>query len=74
MNRKLLSSILFVLVSTFFFSSCSDDPVYEDPTVAVTTEAQEIFTYGESRDFPVNISGDYVASGSHCPFRMESRA
>lgn len=46
MNRKLLSSILFVLVSTFFFSSCSDDPVYEDPTVAVTTEAQEIFTYG----------------------------
>lgn len=62
MNRKLLSSILFVLVSTFFFSSCSDDPVYEDPTVAVTTEAQEIFTYGESRDFQVNISGDYVAS------------
>lgn len=67
MNRKLLFAFLPALISVLAFSSCSDDPVYEDPSIVLTTEDREVFSYGESRDFELSLAGDCVSTTVDAP-------
>lgn len=67
MNRKLLFAFLPALISVLAFSSCSDDPVYEDPSIVLTTEVREVFSYGESRDFELSLAGDCVSTTVDAP-------
>lgn len=64
MMKKLLFA---ALVSAFVFASCSEDePVYGDPTIVLTSEEMEEFSYGESKEFPVKIT-DAVSAAVTAP-------
>lgn len=52
--RKLFSVLVFICLLTA--CSSDDDPIsYGNPSVELSTEETEEFTYGESREFPITL-------------------
>lgn len=52
--RKLIPVLVFICLLTA--CSSDDDPIsYGNPSVELSTEETEEFTYGESREFPITL-------------------
>lgn len=68
MNVKVFLACILTSLPAMMFTSCSDDdPVYEDPTVGVESESNEVFFYGETKDFSLTVGGDYLSTSVSAP-------